>query len=137
MAEGPPEIVICSIDGCRGVAERVWEMPNFICSVDPDDIPFEHQTADVGGGCDAVGPFPTTHAQVLGPSQKRARQREKDYQTYIEERRKIFREHGQKGGRMTHQVPIELYHGKIKQTGDKDYWRDESNLKKHKSCKVS
>lgn len=138
MAEGPPKIVICSIDGCRGIAYRVWEMPEFICKGDPDEIPVEHRTADVGGGIGADGSLlPTTHAQVMGPSKERARRRERGYQDFIDERRRLFREEGQEGAQMTHQVPIELYHGKIKQTGDKDYWRDESNLKRHKSCKVS
>ncbi|HDL42043.1 MAG TPA: zinc ribbon domain-containing protein [Actinobacteria bacterium] len=150
IKDGPPEAWVCEgdyvfkvngeevIQECGGEVERVWEPVNFLCEGDPDEIPLEHRTADVGGGVGADGSLlPTTHAQVMGPSKERARRREKGYQDFIESRRRLFREEGQEGGQMTHQVPIELYHGKIKQTGDKDYWRDPSNLKRHKSCQVS
>jgi hypothetical protein len=37
---------------------------------------------------------------------------------------------------MTHSVPVELYYGKIRESGDKDFWRDPQNLEQAKSCKV-
>lgn len=40
------------------------------------------------------------------------------------------------GNRMSHSVPAHLYHGKIKETGDRNYWRDPANLRKHKSCEI-
>jgi hypothetical protein len=33
-------------------------------------------------------------------------------------------------------VPAELYHGKIRETGDKDYWSDKRNLEQHTDTKV-
>ena len=34
------------------------------------------------------------------------------------------------------QIPAALYHGKIKQTGDRSYWDNPKNRNRHKSCKV-
>ena len=33
-------------------------------------------------------------------------------------------------------VPADLYHGKIKETGDRDYWNDPGNLKHHKETEI-
>jgi len=38
--------------------------------------------------------------------------------------------------RMTHSVPAHLYHGKIRETGDRNYWSDKKNLEQHTDCKV-
>lgn len=55
----------------------------------------------------------------------------------INERRKTYAQDGQRGEiRHTHSVPADLYHGKIKETGDKQYWNDPANMKKHESCRV-
>jgi len=63
--------------------------------------------------------------------------KEKRYHAALEKRRKVVREGGHSDQfRMTHQVPAELFHGKIKETGDKDYWRDSKNMNRHRSCKV-
>lgn len=125
---GPPADYTCA---CGESMERVWQPAQFICSGDPDEIPETMKVADLGGG------GRVTHQQMMGLGKAGAQKKNRAYQNYIDHRRRVFREEKQTSGRMTHQVPAELYHGKIKQTGDKDYWRDESNLKKHKSCKVS
>lgn len=130
IKEGPPDSFLCPV--CESWAmERVWHPPQFICSGDPDEIPETMKVADLGGG------GRVTHRQMMGLGKAGAQRKNRAYQDYIDDRRRLFREEKQEGGRMTHQVPAELYHGKIKQTGDKDYWRDPSNLNKHKSCKVS
>ena len=36
----------------------------------------------------------------------------------------------------THEIPAHLYHGKIKQTGDRNYWLDDKNRNKHTSTRV-
>jgi hypothetical protein len=38
--------------------------------------------------------------------------------------------------RKTMQIPATLFHGKIKETGDRQYWDDPKNRNRHKSCKV-
>ena len=60
------------------------------------------------------------------------------FQKHIAERRSLVRQagHNPKAMRMTHSVPADLFHGKIRATGDKEYWNDPANLKKHTSCKV-
>ncbi len=65
--------------------------------------------------------------------------KEAAFQRHIDERRKLVRQvgHNSKASlRMTHSVPADLFHGKIRESGDKNYWDDPSNLKKHSSCKV-
>lgn len=64
--------------------------------------------------------------------------KEAAFQRHIQGRRNMVAEAGRSptGPRMTHSVPADLYHGKIRETGDKQYWNDPSNLKKHSSCKV-
>lgn len=58
---------------------------------------------------------------------------EKAYGQHIQNLRR-----SQKPGklRMTHSVPAELYHGKIRQTGDKQYWDDPKNQARHKDFEV-
>jgi hypothetical protein len=101
---------------------RVWTPPNFICPGDVDDIPVGSRV---------------TENTAFGDTPAQAARKERRYQQAIQQRRKQVRDGGHsKLGRMTHQVPTELYHGKIKQTGDKDYWKDPANLNKHRSCEV-
>lgn len=72
-----------------------------------------------------------------GMSQRQAAKEEKKFDDHIRERRSLLADGGNKGSfRHTHSVPADLYHGKIKETGDKDYWRDSTNMRKHKDCKV-
>ncbi len=71
-----------------------------------------------------------------GGSKAIGEKKERLFHKRIKERRAALKD-GNKGTiKHTHSVPTELYHGKIKQTGDKNYWRDPKNLAKHKSCKV-
>lgn len=54
-----------------------------------------------------------------------------------EQTRKLIADGGNRGSiRKTMQIPATLFHGKIKQTGDKSYWDDPKNRNRHKSCKV-
>ena len=65
--------------------------------------------------------------------------KEAGYQRAAQKRRRQLAESGNRKStfRHTHSVPVELYHGKIKQTGDKNYWNDPKNLNRHKSSEVS
>lgn len=59
------------------------------------------------------------------------------YQQAIQERRKLKRQAGDaKTIRQTHMFPPDLYHGKVRQTGDREYWKDPKNLRKHKDCEI-
>lgn len=55
---------------------------------------------------------------------------------HVENRRKELREGNHGDFRQTHSVPADLYHGKIKETGDKEYWSDPANMRRHESCRV-
>jgi len=63
---------------------------------------------------------------------------ERQFKTHIEQRRQeIVDAGGQRGSfKQTHAVPAHLYHGKIKETGDANYWKDPKNLNRHNECKV-
>lgn len=62
---------------------------------------------------------------------------ERRFHEHIQRRRSELQ--GQQKGqfRHTHSVPADLYHGKIKETGDKEYWSDPGNVSRHRDCKVS
>lgn len=63
--------------------------------------------------------------------------KERAFEEHVQNRRKLVREAGSGTNyRMTHSVPADLYHGKIRETGDKHYWDDPGNLKRHRSCEV-
>lgn len=102
---------------------RVWTPPNFICDTKADEVPFGSRV---------------TENTAFGDTTSQGERKEAGYQRNIEERRQTLREHRDKKSSMrhTHSVPAELFHGKIKQTGDKNYWNDPKNLNKHRSCKV-
>lgn len=132
IKSGPPHDGITIEHGaCGGGFYRVWTPPHLLLRQDPDQVEEKSRMVDTSGmsaGRAAAGG---------GMSKARATKKEKAYNSYIHERRKIFRDNKQVGGRMTHQVPVELYHAKIKQTGDKNYWKDPANLNRHTNCKVS
>lgn len=62
---------------------------------------------------------------------------EKQHHDHNEQTRREIADGGNKGVmRKTMQIPAALYHGKIKQTGDRNYWDNPKNRNRHKSCKV-
>lgn len=68
---------------------------------------------------------------------KSAERVEHEFKQHIDGRRKELKEGGNRGSiRQTHSVPAHLYHGKIKETGDQNYWQDPANLNRHTDCKV-
>lgn len=119
MAEGPPEMIEC---GCGWGMRRDWQADSPMIDTsacrDHDDIPHE--------------------ARVARSSAPRSAAREEvRFQKHIHERRKALANGGNRGSiRHTHSVPADLFHGKIRETGDKNYWNDPSNLKRHSSTKV-
>lgn len=129
IREGPPNSFLCPVCETWGM-ERVWHPPQLLIRGDPDDVGHGNLMADTGG-------MSVDRVAAGAISKGGANRKEHAYQRYIDDRRKIFKKEKQHGGRMTHQVPAELYHAKKKQTGDPDYWKDPSNLNRHSSCKVS
>lgn len=127
IAQLPPTELACE---CGGKATKLWGPAQFICRGDPDDVGELNQMVDTGG-------MSTARAAAGGLTKSQSKRKERAYQQYITDRRRLFREEDQVGGRMTHQVPAELYYAKIRQTGDPDYWSDPENLKRHTSCQVS
>jgi hypothetical protein len=59
------------------------------------------------------------------------------HQKHNDKTRKDLAAGGNRGGiRKTMQIPATLFHGKIKETGDRQYWDDPKNRNRHNSCKV-
>lgn len=122
MKDGPPASIICK--NCRLLMQRDWQA----------DAPM----IDTSGCRD--------HSEI--PADKRVRSAwdgskspervEAQFKRQIEQRRSEIRDAGGQRGtiKQTHAVPAHLFHGKIKETGDKNYWSDPKNLNRHTECKV-
>jgi len=88
-------------------------------------------------GCRDHDDIPPGKRVARSTSPRSAVKEEALFQRHIEDRRKVLRDGGNRGSfRHTHSVPADLYHGKIRETGDKNYWSDPANLRKHNTCKV-
>lgn len=76
-------------------------------------------------------------AEGISPAE--ARRRERAYERDVRRKREVAEAAGGNQGshRMAMSVPTELYHGKIRQTGDKHYWKDPKNRARHKAWKVA
>lgn len=119
----PPSPPTCL--SCGELMDRVFgcEINTAGCQ-DVDHIPEKDRIA-CGG----------THAN-LTPGQATAL--EAKHQAHIEKTRRELADGGNRGSiRKTQSIPAALYHGKIKQTGDRHYWDDPKNRNRHKSTKVS
>lgn len=120
--EGPPPLVICSL--CCGAMYRDWKA----------DVPMIDTSA-----C-------RDHSTVKESARVRSRWDrnwkpetvERKFKENIDRRRREIRDAGGQRGsiKQTHAVPAHLYHGKIRETGDANYWSDPKNLAKHNECKV-
>lgn len=116
----PPSEVVC---GCGRYAERVWEAPQFICDRadrDPDHVPEQFRVSD----------------RVKPESKSEGARIEKAYQAKMERTRREVAEGSGSSIKKTNEIPSHLYHGKIRQTGDRNYWLDKKNRDKHKSTRV-
>jgi hypothetical protein len=91
---------------------------------DHDDVPAAKRTAPNLG---------------MGISPKEARRRERAYARDVQRKREVAEAAGGNRGqtRMSHSIPTELFHGKIRETGDKSYWKDPKNRERHKAWKVT
>lgn len=113
----PPPTVQCPV--CGRAMQRIYgcNLNTSECK-DHDDIPEQHR--------------------VQRASRPRsAAAEEARFQRHIEDRRSLARAGGNDGVvRQTHSVPADLYHGKIRETGDKEYWSDPKNLNRHRSTRI-
>lgn len=118
----PPEAPRCH--ACHYFMDRVFgcEIDVSGCK-DVDDIP-EAQCISYGGDSNI------TKGQAAAIEAR--------HHKAIQEKRKFVADGGNKRSfKQSMQIPAELYHSKIKQTGDKQYWDDPKNRNRHKSCKVN
>ena len=107
---------------CGGVAGRTWKSLHLVtvgCSggSDPDKVPEK---------------FRVTQDALHGTTPKQAEKLERAYQEHLDEMRANKKPYG----RITESIPAELFHGKIKETGDKKYWDDPKNRRRHKSVRI-
>jgi hypothetical protein len=111
----PPAEVKCP--ECQEPMDRVFgcQIDTSKCQ-DPDEIPPQHRVTN----------------SKYGIGEHNAQRLEKAYADDIKRKR----DEATGESRMGHSVPAHLYHGKIRQTGDKAYWRDPANLKRHTSCEI-
>lgn len=118
----PPKAPMCV--GCKKPMTRVYG-----CYIDTSGCK-DHDEVPVGSR--------VTENTAFGETKVQGDRKEAVYQRELARKRRLVRQAGPgKDFRMTHSIPTELFHGKIKQTGDKDYWKDPKNRNRHKSCEVS
>lgn len=117
----PPSRLKCNL--CESQMRRVYgcQIDTSGCR-DQDDIPVDKRVMHGGGGNITSG-----QAQAI----------ERAHAEHNQETRKQIADGGNRGTiKKTMQIPAHLFHGKIKQTGDKHYWDDDKNRNRHKSCRV-
>lgn len=121
-AFNPPKAPDCP--ECGAAMDRVYGcMIDTSGCQDPDEIPAKDRIA-----C-GVGDQDLTPGQAAAIEKKHAQHNEKT--------RREIRDGGNKGQmKKSMQIPAALFHGKIKQTGDRNYWDNPKNRNRHKSCKV-
>lgn len=115
---GPPDSVPCP---CGRAMRRDWRA----------DIPQMDTSA-----CRDHGYIPPDK-RVMRPVAPRDPLREEHrFHQHIQERRKLLRDGNRGSMRHTHSIPADLYHGKIRETGDRKYWDDPKNVSRHSNCRV-
>lgn len=117
----PPAAPTCA---CGLAMDRVYNarIDTSGCK-DHDHIPEKYRVPDTG----------------RAPSKAGAERKERAFQGHIQKRRELLgrSRDPSSGFKQTHSVPADLYHGKVRETGDLNYWSDPSNLKRHSSTRVS
>lgn len=75
--------------------------------------------------------------RVYRPGSRAAADRkEAAYARHVTDRRKQLKDGNQGTIKQTHAIPADLFHGKIRETGDKQYWNDKKNMARHSEFKV-
>ena len=105
------------------MARRIWEAPEFICDRadrDPDHVPEQFRVS----------------GRVRPESKAEGKRIEKAYEKDLHDHKRKLAEAGSGPLKQDLKVHAHLYHGKVRETGDKSYWLDPKNRAKHKSCRV-
>jgi hypothetical protein len=76
-------------------------------------------------------------ANIMSGRECNSHKEERRFQKHIEHQRQLAAANSGGDFRKTHSIPADLYHGKIRETGDRHYWDDPSNRDRHRSTKVS
>lgn len=118
MAEGPPKSLECS---CGEAMIRDWL----------SDLPMVDTS-----NCRDHNFIPPQHRTISSHDRGTPTQIENQFRSHIKNRRDQLKDGNRGSIKHTMSVPAHLYHGKIKETGDKNYWNDTKNLSRHKDCKV-
>lgn len=73
-----------------------------------------------------------------GITPREARRRERAYAAAVQQKREVAEAAGGNRGsqRMAMSVPTELFHSKIRETGDRAYWKDPKNRARHKNWRI-
>lgn len=76
--------------------------------------------------------------RVYRPGTKAAADRkEAAYANHVKDRRAALKDGGNKGKiKQSMAIPADLYHGKIRETKDRNYWSDPKNVSRHNDFKV-
>lgn len=116
----PPRLVKC--ENCGEILDRVYG-----CRIDTS-------------GCRDHGFIPEASRVVESDrsyDKSLGVRKEKAFAQAIKRRRSQLADGGNKGSfRHTHSVPAELYHGKVRETKDPNYWKDPKNLARHNNTRV-
>jgi hypothetical protein len=117
----PPKAPACV--SCKATTRRLYgcQIDTSGCR-DPDDIPEKDRIA-CGG---AERNLTSGQADRI----------EAQHQAHNEATRAQLRDGNRGSFKKTMQIPASLFHGKIKQTKDPNYWDDPQNRNRHKSCRV-
>jgi hypothetical protein len=122
FGEKPPENMPCCKPSCSHRAERVWEAPHI--SVAPDDFTVAASAAVSRNG--------------RAVTKEEAVRKEKAYARDIQKKRQLYKDQKNvKGWKPSHSIPPEAYYGKVRETGDLNYWKDSKNLNRAKQFKVT
>lgn len=120
IKDGPPSVVECS--SCRCEMQRDWQS--------------DEPTIDTSG-CRDHNFIPREKRVLVKGSRSDADRREHQIAQHIKQRRQQLKDGGNQGTiKQSHALPAELYHGKIRETKDRNYWNDKKNLDRHKDFKV-
>ena len=87
-------------------------------------------------GCRDHNDIPESKRVKRSSSPRDPGKEEVRFHRHIQERRSALRGSQRGSFRQTHSVPADLYWGKIRQTGDQNYWQDPKNLNRHRETRV-
>lgn len=87
-------------------------------------------------GCRDHNEIPRAKRAFRHGTRAQADKVEANYRKGIAQRKEQLKGGNRGSIRQTHAIPADLHAGKIRETGDKKYWDDPSNMKRHDAFKV-